>query len=388
MKKYNPAKFIFGFLGIATFASLVGTISGTLAWYAYSTRATLSYSGTSVLNTVQLQIGIASENQITSYDPEEMTEEVIDGNYYYFAPVGTDLTSNLINTYLEANGYATNYLVPVTSGSYKRGDTFVLKESINDIVWTSVQPAKKNYYATIPFAFRVMRSNSASSNDFVEGTELWITDAQVRASDPVDDVDNGEAYRAIRMYVDRGSDYEDDFILNPSAQEKGATKVGGLLDLSRDGYYDFRMDEFGVENEILYGEYESLSGLSTTGYTGVDEMIDINGSGAADFDTFTAKHHQNVNYYENLDDCVIKTAEYESFSSIAPIKNESTGFLSNRDQEHPTSVCKTAGAAGHYLGRVDFTIYLEGWDFSLVDEEWEHYFDMGLQFEINQVRNG
>ena len=247
MKKYNPAKFIFGFLGIATFASLVGTISGTLAWYAYSTRATLSYSGTSVLNTVQLQIGIASENQITSYDPEEMNEEVIDGNYYYFAPVGTDLTSNLINTYLEANGYATNYLVPVTSGSYKRGDTFVLKESINDIVWTSVQPAKKNYYATIPFVFRVMRSNSASSNDFVEGTELWITDAQVRASDPVDDVDNGEAYRAIRMYVDRGSDYEDDFILNPSAQEKGATKVGGLLDLSRDGYYDFRMDEFGVE---------------------------------------------------------------------------------------------------------------------------------------------
>ena len=44
MKKLNPAKFIFGFLGLSTFASLVGTVSGTLAWYAYSARAAVSYS--------------------------------------------------------------------------------------------------------------------------------------------------------------------------------------------------------------------------------------------------------------------------------------------------------------------------------------------------------
>ena len=137
MKKSKPTKLLLGFLGIATFASLVGTVSGTLAWYAYSTRATLSYSGTSVNNTVQLQIGIASptkvmsvqeirdqNSQIIADNPEMTTEEreeldriesyfvdfwdVIeetkwndDSNYYYFAPVGSGLTSPVINAYLE-----------------------------------------------------------------------------------------------------------------------------------------------------------------------------------------------------------------------------------------------------------------------------------------------
>ena len=68
MKKSKSTKLLFGFLGIATFASLVGTVSGTLAWYSYSTRATLSYSGTSVNNTVQLQIGLASPSIVKSID--------------------------------------------------------------------------------------------------------------------------------------------------------------------------------------------------------------------------------------------------------------------------------------------------------------------------------
>ena len=69
MKKSKPAKLLLGVLGLATFASLVGTVSGTLAWYAYSTRATVSYSGTSVNNTVQLQIGIASPKKALSNGP-------------------------------------------------------------------------------------------------------------------------------------------------------------------------------------------------------------------------------------------------------------------------------------------------------------------------------
>ncbi len=152
MKKNNHAKLLFAFLGIATFASLVGTVSGSLAWYAYSARASLSYSGTSVTNTVQLQIGIASSQKVMSVEeireeneqyialhPEITSEEIAnldlieeqfvdfwnvmvetkwdnDNNYYYFAPVGSGLESAAINAYLRSGGYATNSLVPVTSG--------------------------------------------------------------------------------------------------------------------------------------------------------------------------------------------------------------------------------------------------------------------------------
>ena len=75
MKKLNTAKTLFGFLGLATFASLVGTVSGTLAWYSYTTRVTVSYSGTSIENTVQLQIGIASETKMPHVNGDADNEE-------------------------------------------------------------------------------------------------------------------------------------------------------------------------------------------------------------------------------------------------------------------------------------------------------------------------
>ena len=106
MKKFNHTKLLFGFLGLATFASLVGSVSGSLAWYAYSTRASLSYTGTSVERTAQLQIGIVSPNEIT-YATSEMVEDIsitdANGNHYYFAPLGSGLTSSILNLILNAS---------------------------------------------------------------------------------------------------------------------------------------------------------------------------------------------------------------------------------------------------------------------------------------------
>ena len=416
MKKSDPAKLLFTFLGLATFASLVGTISGTLAWYAYSTRASLSYSGTSVNNTVQLQIGIASPTKVLSvaeihaeneqiiadaadlddekkqdlinrlqriedqfvefWDVVEKQEWTGDSNYYYFAPVGSGLTSSIINAYLYSNGYATNSLVPVTSGYYSRGGAFSLKKAPYEGKSAISSQAEKRHYATIPFVFRVIRSNTTEVNSYVEGSELWLVDAQVKASS----VDDGNIYKAIRMFIDRDDTYEDDFIMNPTAINKGLTVVGGLLNLNGDHYYDYNDNG----DEIIYGEYETIDGIKPS-YTGADEIADINGTGKTEVDTFTAKHRPGINYYDNYNNCVFKTAEYESLSSIAPIKDEITGVLRNKDDNHPSSVCKTGGATDHYLGRVDFTIYLEGWDHSVIDEELEHYFDLGLTFEINKL---
>ena len=408
MKKSNPAKLIFSFLGLATFASLVGTVSGTLAWYTYSTRATVSYSGTSVSNTVQLQIGIASPSKVLSVneatelvmndefiEKDEEKQRIIssfvefwnvmeetkwndDNNYYYFAPVGSGLSSPCISAYLKSNGYATNTLAAVTTGSYSRGDDFSLKISPNPDPRHNSLPAKQSYYAYIPFVFRVIRTNTNEENKFEGDVELWLTDAQVRASS----VDDGEIYKAIRMYVDRGNDYEDDFILNPSAQGKGSTVVAGVLDLTRDNYYDYDADG----NEILYGEYETISERKSS-YEGADEIADLNGTGKTgeDYDTFTAKHRPGINYFESYENCVFKTAEYESLSTIKPIKDEQSGALRNRDEQHPSSVCKTKGEAGHFLGRVDMTVYLEGWDHNVIDQEYEHAFDLGLTFEINKL---
>ena len=375
MKKFNPTKLLFGFLGLATFASLAGTVSGSLAWYAYSTRATLSYTGTSIEKTAQLQIGIISPNVVPFVASDKMTEDIdlYDGaNHFYFAPVGIGLSSTVLNKYLEANHYATNYLIPVTSGTYSRGDAFSLKKAPNPMsgdIHNNVA-ADIDHFAYFQFVFRVAKTTTGYFDD----QELWLTDAEARASY----ANGGNVSNAVRIYIDRGPEYEDDFIFNPTATSASQTKVGGLLDIDSDGYYDY--NDSG--EEMLYGQFDNDSGISGAGYDGNDEIDDINGSNSTSLNTFTAKHAQGMKYYSSLSGCGIKTAKYESVTSIAP--KTSNGKLENFDENHPTSICKTKASDNH-LARVNMTVYLEGWDFSVVNEEIYHMFDVGLTFEINKV---
>ena len=385
MKKFNPAKLLFGFLGLATFASLVGTVSGSLAWYAYSTRATLSYTGTSIEKADQLQVGICSPTRITTYTTKEMSEETYEGdnNYYYFAPVGSGLTSSILSRYLEANGYATNYLIPATSGHYQDGDALHLKRSPTRENHGHVTDSKKTDYAYFQFIFRIAKSAFASTTEYINGQEIWLKDATARASF----AGNGDVYKSLRIFVDRQNGLSD-YIFNPSATQAGSNKVGGLLDIDCNGYYDY--DDNG--KEIVFGDYDTTvdtdTKISADAYNGEDAISDVNESGATERDSFTAAHPQGMRYFtkEKLAECGIKTASYKCLSDITPA-TDGNGKLTNPDPDNPVSICKTAGNEDHYFARVNMTIYLEGWDFSVIDTELNHLFDIGLTFEINKVSN-
>lgn len=384
MKKFNPLKLILGLLAVLTFMSTAGAITGTLAWYAYVTRATLSYSGTSVNSTIQLQVGLCSEHQVTGM-PAGVTEKQYEGdsNYYYYAKPGSGLNSSIITAYLGSTDYATNSLQAVTSGSYVKGGAFSLHKSPNEVVHDHSANASHSQYLVLPLVFRVLQSDTPAEDDYVTGSELWLTSASARASGGEET--DGIVYKAIRAYIDRDDSVYGagcDYIFNPSATGGASTTtVGGILDLSGDEYFDYEGND-----EIIFGEYESIGGISATGYDGdPDTYYDINNTGIADRrTTFTAKHYPSINYYSNYNSCVFKTAAYETVSSIAPLRDPATG-LSNADPAHPTSICTTAGSEDHYLGRVNITVYLEGWDHSVIDDEIDHRFDLGLTFEINRV---
>lgn len=378
--KISHAKFAFILLGILTAVCTVGSISSTLAWYAYSVRALVAYSGTSVNSTSFLQIGIASDVEVedmpTSVDDIRFAG---DQTHYYFAKPGNGLTYGAITAYLAKKRYATTELQPVTSGSFASGDAgFSLKQAPNQVVHGNTTTADTGSYLTIPFVFRV-NSSTSIGDDFLDNTELWLTKTVVRANSNRD----GEIYHALRIFIDRDDSIygaDNDYLVNPSADVDGQTKVGGVLELTKDGYYDFD-----AEGEILYGEYEAGAGtLSGEGYNGESIVWDVNGTGnSSEGTTFTAKHYPNTKYYASLNDAFIKKASYKAVSSIAPVRDEFDN-LTNVDNLHPTSVCTTQ-ASDHYLARVSMTIYLEGWDFSVIDEELTHGFDLGLTFEISHV---
>lgn len=378
MKRFSPAKLTFALLGIMTVACAAGSIGSTLAWYAYSTRAAIAYSGTSVASTKNLQIGIASDVRIDDM-PNSVTEVTFptDTNYYYFATTGTGLTYDIIAKYLSVKGFATNEMEPTTSGSYTTGvSDFSLKKAPNQSIHGNTTPADKNNYLTIPFVFRIMDSDE----NYVSGQELWLTNAVARANSSKD----GNMYKAIRIFVDRDDNLysEGDYIFNPSVSQEGRTRVGGLLHLTGQGYYDF--DNNG---EILYGEFDpaALNDISADGYEGEDILYDVNGSGnSTKATTFTARHYPHTKYYSSLSDNLFGHAEYKSLSDIAPARN-ALDVISNANENHPTSVCKT-DPNNHNLARVDMTVWLEGWDFSVIDEEQKHKFDLGLTFEISRVQ--
>ena len=147
MKKNISLRFAVIILGLATAASLVGSISGTIAWYAFSTRALVSYTGTSVQSTTQLQIGIKSDIPINFTTNASLIEDVtfpedlyydevndpyhltkLYYNHYYFMRVGSGgMPAAIINDYLSAKGYATNVLEPLSSYAYNTGENINLR---------------------------------------------------------------------------------------------------------------------------------------------------------------------------------------------------------------------------------------------------------------------
>ena len=403
MKRANSTTLLLGFLGLCTVLSIGGAVSSSLAWYAYASRAALMYSGTSVFDNGQLEIGVKSDIQIPDLETAGMVEEVHGGSYYYFAPVGEGLSSAYLNTYLEARGYASNELLPVTSGQFDPADAnhnthaLLMPPSAEVPHPTAASNrASISNYSKITFAFKAFYTDADGVQHYAANQELWLTYVQTRASQG----SAGKVVNSMRMYIERDvTTYgaNNGFIFNPSSKDSGATKVGGLLNLGYDEFYDFN-----EQGEIVYGDYEVIddsigSGISTGPYVGDDNIWDVNDKWDWDYkpnteanqqyaDTFTATHSVNAPYYfENLDNLDIKTAKYQGTDDTVQ-KKDANGVLAN-PQGKKTSVCITGDQTVGYIGEFDATIYLEGWDFSVIDEEQSHKFDFQLRFETNPVTN-
>ena len=403
MKKVS-AKLLLGFLGLSTLASMVGAISGTVAWYAYVTRATMSYTGTSVNSTKQLQIGLKSAVDVDFPAGTISVDLPIDGGgHYYFMNPGASLPASVINAYLEANGYTTTMLEPVSSYEYNNGEAINLRNApIANKPFESRASAGKNQYVEIPFALRVLESDLITPT-YVANKPVYLTEATAQASSSED----GDVYKAIRLFIDRqGNDLNGDpmtdFLFNPSAEDDGSTKVAGILDLSGDQLYDYVniMSNPYYGCECLYGDYD-LDGSVYGDADFVDKymdclsaplattsgLVDANDSGVTDHrTTFTAKHYEGIKYFDDLD--ALKTAgkytphyaQYLGTDNVYPTPN-SDGEL---EGDYALCITKNNTSDNRYcIGEFNMKVFMEGWDFNIVDEEIAHMFNLGLTFEIN-----
>ena len=113
-KKNKTHYIIFGLYGMTSLC-LAASISGTFAWYTYSTRTGLTFEGASVADAGSLQIGVVSDVRIVDYGDYHFIEDTsVKGKYIYWSMSG--LTADRINHVIEANGSATNRVAAMTSG--------------------------------------------------------------------------------------------------------------------------------------------------------------------------------------------------------------------------------------------------------------------------------
>jgi len=281
--KINKKKVMVSALAVAMGAALVGSISGTIAWYQYSTRVTTAMVGTSAGVSRNLQIRI---------------KDVADANLKVFGDTGdnwrSEITTSEITSYLEnvkskaeeklGDSYKeTNYssnkaMRPITTGEIKK-DSAVDKFYGNPVYQESDEEnwitALKSDYVEVTFEVRALKgdgnitdgdvANPALSEESVFLTDLTIQQKAVEGKKDISD--------AVRVHFSVGTN---NYLLSKAG---GETVTSSVLDVNNDGVkdtvyrgtnthgnddpsddtvedvkYDFQADAVGGVADVIYGK--------------------------------------------------------------------------------------------------------------------------------------
>ena len=234
--KTNNKKLIVGALGLLAGAGLVGSLSGSVAWYQYSTRATMSYMGTSVHCTEALQISL-------------------DGTNWY-----SDLTSAQIQA--AAGTHTGMKLQPITEGAARAKNLATVPGSFkgNPIYqyfdynhWIAADNAA---YLQYNVYLRVKDINGAAVDSFL-AKNVYLADLTVAANAKPDSgyanagVTGADFAKGLRFHITDGT--TGNLITTHTADI--TTKLGGALDLNNDTHNDKTVGyEWETTTEGEYGD--------------------------------------------------------------------------------------------------------------------------------------
>ncbi|MBO5529682.1 MAG: hypothetical protein J6A47_10300 [Bacilli bacterium] len=209
MKPKTITKLGAGTLAVVAIASLVGSISGTIAWFQYTTRVTANYTGV---------VSHMSENLQISLN-------------------GTDWKSDLsaadIQKYLLDGGREDTALRPVTTGMQEKdkGIVDLYKNPIRQYAsmgyWGK---ADKNHdYIELPLQ---IRNKDVDGKDTLLSRPIYLTDLTMKQTTTTLATEKYDVAPALRVYFDAG---ENQYLISNNG---GAIKAHGELDLDGDYVMD------------------------------------------------------------------------------------------------------------------------------------------------------
>lgn len=219
----NKTKIIVPALALAMGAALAGSVSGTVAWFQYSTRAQAAFIGTTAHCSEALEI------QATAVDADADPDAW-----------GTELTASEVAT---ACGLTGTDIAPVTSGEMEADgeldtDTFKSNPIYQHFEYDEWIAADTTNFYQFELKFRVKDIDGKDDATYLS-KDLYLIDLDIVSLDENGDLDDSsDLYKAVRVHINCGNnnllfanDTEDD-------NETISTAVGAYMDLNNDGNID------------------------------------------------------------------------------------------------------------------------------------------------------
>lgn len=328
-----PRKLVISSLTLLSAFTLAGSISGTVAWYQYSTRATVAYTGTSAHCSKLLQLSVDD---------------------------GTTWDTDINDADLPSVSFA-----PVTSGGQEKDKDLSLKQKQGYSSYLYGSPTRgvgayENWYLADSSTYSrfelliKVKDIDGQANETNLANDVYLTDLTIQdANNSGLDLSNAIRVHISSEYEDGGEAKTQNFLF---AKEDEELAVGGFLDLVGDGKNDLAGYEW-ERQTCVYG-----------GGTLVPATYDDEGN------QLTEESCTNIPYqysYKADDDTII----------ASEVDNEIVGG---------TPIGTTSATTGEYL-KVTVTIWLEGWAVlkeGLLNNDsttWDPATYIGQQFNVGMT---
>lgn len=378
MKILNKNKIIVSALALAIGASLAGSISGTIAWYQYSTRANVSFIGEASGFSGNLQMRFASESANDS-------------------AWRTRITWQQMNAEL-ANDHYAEKVVPMTYGALGKDEALPADGYIQPLAgvasmqkWTK---ATKKNYAQFTLQLREQERENGQAENVqkpVYLTKVLIQEDAKSAADGKGDLSN-----AVRVHIKATDASDTKYRLISNLGKDIETK--GKLDLDNDGEDDQAYldgDEFGFSyTDNTYANRDALEDV-VYGDDGDASTREIQSS----YNVNTAKGTDGMKWTQEEIDAAVdgdpafgKTTDdwKEEPNNQLVVYSENNILHDNNTKDgYPTinkEIGKTIAGDSNYL-TVQVTIWVEGWQKldgkAIWDADYiDSSFNVGIQFGV------
>lgn len=328
--KNSKKKIIVSLMGLTMGAALVGSVSGSVAWYQYSTRATATIEGVSAGSSRNLQVRIKGDAD--NKWRNNITVDELNAAFGVTAAGATQLALRPATIHTATASTAPTYDADKALSETSSTLDFKKQPETRREAFTKITSQTEGtgtstsfYYVQTTLQFRVVDNGSTTANAI---KDIYLVDAEVTGDEKIES--------ALRFHLTDGSNNHVLF-----ANTATLTNVSGALDINGND----KVDTNGWAEDDSTGYIYNYCNESKTG----DSFEELDGAGPAK---------------KLKDEVILKQASYALSDGTHQL--EGTDKLIADDTDIRTFVggkkLGTTKAATDSFLELTLTIWLEGWD--------------------------